>query len=96
MIRCIKYRPYQKNTLKGFVDIELTRVGIVLHDCHEKADKEWIGFPARSYQDKTGNTQWQALIEFADGAWEARRQFQRQAIEAIHSFAGEQDSGAGS
>jgi hypothetical protein len=33
MIRCIHFRPYEKNTLKGFVDLELTRVGLVLHDC---------------------------------------------------------------
>ena len=47
MIRCIHFRPYEKNTLKGFVDLELTRVGLVLHDCtwhrHENG-KEWVGF----------------------------------------------------
>lgn len=32
MIRCIKLRQYQ-NTLRGFVDLELSRVGLVLHDC---------------------------------------------------------------
>jgi hypothetical protein len=93
MIRCIKLRRYEKNTLKAFVDLELTRVGLILRDCtwHQHADgKEWVGFPARSYQDKDGNTQWQALIEFADGAKEAREQFRKQALEAIHVFADEQ------
>jgi hypothetical protein len=33
MIRCIKLRAYRKNTLRGFVDLELTRVGLVIHDC---------------------------------------------------------------
>jgi hypothetical protein len=28
MIRCIKFRPYQKNTLQGFCDFELSRVGL--------------------------------------------------------------------
>jgi hypothetical protein len=87
VIRCIKFRPYEKNTLKGFADLELSRVGLVLRDCtwhvHENG-REWVGFPARSYQDKDGATQWQALIEFAEGAKEAREQLQRQAIEAIH------------
>jgi hypothetical protein len=53
------------NTLKGFVDLELTRNGLVLHDCtwHRHADgKEWIGFTARSYQDQNGETKWQPLV----------------------------------
>jgi hypothetical protein len=90
MIRCLRFRPYKKNTLKGFCDLELTRVGLILHDCtwHVHADgTEWVGFPARSYQDKDGNTQWQPLIEFAEGAKEAREQFRRQALDAIHVVA---------
>ena len=50
MIRCLKLRRYEKNTLKGFVDLELTRVGIIIRDCtwHQHADgKEWVGFPAK-------------------------------------------------
>jgi hypothetical protein len=90
-IRCIRLRAYQKNTLKGFVDLELTRVGLVLRDCtwHEKDGKEWVGFPARSYQDQDGNTQWQPIVEFAHGAREGREQFRKQALEAIHAVAGE-------
>ena len=87
MIRCIKLRRYEKNTLKGFVDLELTRVGLVLRDCtwHEKAGKEWIGFPAKPYETKTGATAWQPLVEFAEGAKDAREQFRRQALDAIHA-----------
>ena len=95
MIRCIKIRRYEKNTLKGFVDLELTRVGLVLRDCswhqHENG-KEWVGFAARSYIDKNGATQWQALIEFAEGASEARKQFQQQALKAIHTAIAEQQA----
>jgi hypothetical protein len=87
MIRCIRFRPYEKNTLRGFADLELTRVGLVLRDClwHVKGDKEWVGFAARSYEDKDGNTAWQPLVEFAEGAKQAREQFQKQALEAIHA-----------
>jgi hypothetical protein len=86
MIRCIRFRPYEKNTLRGFADLELSRVGLVLRDCtwHEKNGKEWVGFAARSYADKDGNTAWQPIVEFAEGAKEARQQFQQQALEAIH------------
>jgi hypothetical protein len=86
MIRCIRFRPFEKNTLRGFADLELTRVGLVLRDCtwHEKNGKEWVSFAARPYEGKDGNTAWQPIVEFADGAAEARKQFQQQALEAIH------------
>jgi hypothetical protein len=90
MIRCLKFRPYTKNTLKGFADLELSRVGIVIKECcwHEKGGKEWISFPA-SFEGKDGQTQWFALVEFAQGARQARDEFQRQALEAIRVAAGE-------
>jgi hypothetical protein len=93
MIRCIRFRRHEKNTLRGFCDLELTRVGLVLHDCtwHEKDGKEWVGFPARAYETKDGSTAWQPLIEFAEGANEAREQFRDRALEAIHAAAAEQD-----
>lgn len=61
----------------------------MIRDCtwHEKDGREWIGFPARSYQDQNGVTQWQPLVEFAEGAKEARAQFRNQALEAIHAVA---------
>jgi len=88
VIRCIKLRRSEKNTVKGFVDLELTRVGIIIRDCtwHQHADgKEWVGFPARSYETKTGETAWQPVVEFAEGAKDAREQFRRQALDAIHA-----------
>ena len=94
MIRCLRFRPYEKNTLRGFADLELTRVGLVLRDCtyHRHASgKEWVGFAAKPYETKTGETAWQPIVEFAEGATEARKQFQQQALEAIHAAA-EQES----
>jgi hypothetical protein len=92
MIRCLRFRRFERNTLKGFVDLELTNVRLVIHDCtwHEKAGKEWVGFPARSYQDKNGDTAWSPLVEFVSGAKEARAQFQQQAIAAVHAAAAKQ------
>jgi hypothetical protein len=47
--------------------------------------KEWVGFPARSYADKSGSTSWHRVIEFAQGASYAREQFRKRALEAIHA-----------
>jgi hypothetical protein len=47
-------------------------------------------FSARSYETKNGDTAWQPLIEFAEGAQQVREQFRKQALEAIHTAADEQ------
>jgi hypothetical protein len=93
MIRCIKLRHYEKKTLRAFVDLELSRVGLVLRDCtwHEKDGQEWVSFFARSYEGSDGATRWQPLIEFVEGAKEARKQFQEQALAAIHAAVAEQE-----
>lgn|SRR5262249_11601621 len=92
MIRCVRFRPYQKNTLRGFADLELVRTGIIIRDCcwhqHENG-REWVSFPAKPYEAKDGATAWQSLVEFAEGATEARKQFQQKALEAIHAATGD-------
>jgi hypothetical protein len=79
-----------KNTLRGFADLELPDLGIVIHDCpwHCKNASEWVSFPARAYTDNTGAKQWAPILEFTD-AKALRTSFQRAALEAIHGFEGE-------
>ena len=96
-VRCIGFRPYQKNTLHGFCNIELTNVGLILRDCtyHRHPDgKEWVGLPAKPYETKNGETAWQPIIEFTEGAKEARDQFQEGALAAIHAAVAEQEVGS--
>jgi hypothetical protein len=97
MIRCIKLRRYEKNTLRVFVDLELARVGLVLCDCtwHQHPDcKEWIGLPAKFFETKNGETAWQPIIEFAEDVKEARERFQEGARATIHAAAAEQEGGS--
>jgi hypothetical protein len=96
VIKCLKFRPYRKNTLQGFCDLQLVRTGLVIRDCclHEKAGKYWISFPARSYPGKDGNTQWATLIEFADDAGESREAFQHLAVAAVRAFSDNLERGA--
>ena len=96
MIRVVGIRPHPRNTLGAFVDLALTLVGLVLRDCgwHSKGDREWVSFPARSYQGDDGATRWSSMIEFAEGAREARKQFQDKALEAIHAVAAKQEATA--
>jgi hypothetical protein len=92
MIKCIKFKPFEKNTLKGFADLELTRVGIVIHDCcwHVRDGAEWISFPARQYKDRDGHATWARVIDFAeDAGGDIRQAFKEQALAAIHAVAKE-------
>jgi hypothetical protein len=47
MIRVVGIRPHPRNTLRAFVDLELTRVGFVLRDCawHSRATVSGCRFP---------------------------------------------------
>jgi hypothetical protein len=89
IIRCVKFRPYQKNTLLGFADFLLVKTGIIIRGCtwHRQNDKEWIGFPAQKYEDQDGKTQCAPMVEFAEGATEAREQFRKYAVAAVHAVA---------
>ena len=83
MIRCLKLRPFEKNTLRGFASLALGSSGLLVHECpvHCKNDRWWVAFPARPYEGKDGVQQWKPLLEFGDPSSKAR--FQAQALEAL-------------
>jgi hypothetical protein len=86
MITCIKFRPYEKNTLRGFADLRLDS-GLILHECalHQRGGEEWVGLPSRSFTGNDGTTKWTPIVEVTK---EAKASFQRQALDAIHAVAG--------
>jgi hypothetical protein len=79
-----EWRPYQKNTLVGFLSIELT-TGLILHGCtlHEKNDSRWIGMPAKQFQ-KDGRTTWAPQVDFVSK--EAREKSQAAALAAVDDY----------
>jgi hypothetical protein len=46
MIRCIRFRPYERNHSPRLRDLERTRVWLILRDWvwHENNGKKWVGF----------------------------------------------------
>ena len=91
-IAASNFRPYQRNTLRGFVDLTLTEIGLTIRSAtlHEKNDKQWIGLPAKPMFDKegkpimdqrTGKQQYQNIIDVSLGM---RDEFQSSAIAATH------------
>jgi hypothetical protein len=80
------WKPYTKNTLRGFLSLELPS-GMIVQDCalHTKGDSRWIGLPARPYE-KDGEKSWSPIIEFTSKA--TRDRFQEQALAAVDKHLG--------
>lgn len=55
-VRVANFRPFERNTLQGFVDVTLVDIGLVLHDCtlHAKGEKRWVGMPGKPWVDGDG------------------------------------------
>ena len=66
-MKILKFRRYEKNTLKGFIEVELPS-GLIIKDItwHQKEDREWLGLPARQYDKEDGSKGWANLVEFSD------------------------------
>lgn len=66
-VRIDSVKPYTKNTLRAFVDFELTEIGLLVHGAtlHEKDDARWISLPSREYSTAEGRA-WAPLLECPD------------------------------
>jgi hypothetical protein len=73
--RILGFKPFEKNTLRGFFDIELAS-GLILRGCtlHEKNGRRWVGLPAKPYGTDTGAQSWAAIVDFRDKRTAARFQ----------------------
>jgi hypothetical protein len=54
-MRLLEWRPFIKNTLRGFATVELP-IGLVIRDIsiHDKGGKRWAGLPAKPVLDAEG------------------------------------------
>jgi hypothetical protein len=81
-VEILDYRPYEKNTLRGFLTARVDPIGIIIRDIthHQKGSERWCGLPAKQYE-KDGETQWMPIVRFADKQVYAR--FQAAVFEAL-------------
>lgn len=86
-IKIISFKTFSKNTLRGFVDLKMTNVGLEIRGCtyHEKNDKKWIGLPAREYKGEDGKKTWASILKFED---DYHWKFQKAALTALDEYRG--------
>jgi hypothetical protein len=67
-IRISNVKPFKKNSLIGFFDLQLPGLGMILRGCmlHEREGKNWIGYPGRPYKKEDGSETWANVVDFTD------------------------------
>ena len=95
MIRATDWRPLERNTLRGFVTLELPS-GLILHECtyhRAVSGAEWIGLPGRPQLDRDGKQRkdsvsgkalYTPIIELKGKA--ERERFQAAALAAVREL----------
>jgi hypothetical protein len=66
--RILFFKLVEKNTLRGFFDLELPS-GMILSGCmvHTKNDQWWVGLPSKPYTAADGTQSWSKIVDFRDG-----------------------------
>ncbi len=100
---CTAWKPYEKNTLKGFADLWLraARLNISGVAVHEKNGKRWVQLPARPQLDKDrnlvcgedGKIQYAKVMDF--DSREVSDRFNAAALKAIEEFSFKGDFSGG-
>ena len=90
----MKFKSYEKNTLRGFFTVRLTQVGLEIKDAtlHEKGGSRWIGLPSKSYQDENGDQKWSRIIDFYDE--KKGKEFKRLCLEVLDKFQSGEGNGS--
>jgi hypothetical protein len=85
-IEVTTFRKYEKNSLKGFVNLLFTGIGLQINDCpvHQKDKKRWINLPSRPYTKEDGSQGYNYIVNFPDKARYAY--FQIQALKALDEY----------
>jgi hypothetical protein len=61
-------RGFTKNTLRGFFDLEIVGLGLILRGCtlHERDGKSWVGYPGKPFKKDDGTECWANIVDFTD------------------------------
>ncbi len=91
---CTAWKPFERNTLKGFADLWLRAARLNIRGCavHEKNGQRWVQLPAKPQFDKDrnmvrdddGKIQYAKVLDF--DSREVADRFNAEALKAIEDF----------
>lgn len=82
MIECIKFKQFEKGSLKGFADFRFPEKGIEIYGCsvHEKDGRKWVNLPSREFE-KDGERKFAQIIRFTSN--DDFNYFLRESLKAV-------------
>lgn len=91
-VEIVQFKKLEKNTLRGFLTVRLTSVGLEVRDIclHEKNGKRWLQLPSKPYEKKGGGQAWAYILEFYEK--EKADLFQTSTLKALEQFRGQHGS----
>jgi hypothetical protein len=100
---CTAWKPYDRNTLKGFADLWLRTARLNIRGCavHEKNGRRWVQLPAKPQLDQdrqvvcddAGKVQYAKILDF--DSREVSDRFNAAALKAIEDFSFKGDFSGG-
>lgn len=97
-IECTAWRQIERNTLRGFATLVITRMGLEIADCavHESHGRRWVSLPAKPMidgqgqvmRDDRGKVRYSLIMKWTSR--EVSDRFQAAALEAIDRHLGNQ------
>lgn len=79
------WRPYQSGALRGFVDLEILELDLIIKECKvfQGQKGSWINLPEREYE-KDGERNWTPYLQFSSK--ERKEEFRKSSLEAMRTF----------
>ena len=75
------FKPFERNTLKGFFTLVVDVLEIGGFTYHEKNSKCWVSMPSKQYEDENGELAWHPLVFIRDP--ERFKKFVRWAVDEV-------------
>lgn len=80
------WRPLQSGALRGFVDLEILDLSLIIKGCkvfQGKEGRSWVNFPERTYE-KDGEKKYDPYLYFSSK--EVKEEFRKSSLEAMRTY----------
>ena len=85
-IEIADFKAYTKNTLRGFLTVRMTTVGLEIRDIalHERNGERWLQLPAKPFKKPDGKQGWSYILSFYEK--QNYKKFQEVTLKALDAY----------